>query len=340
MEQKFLNRFLPLSTLICSIMVVGIHSYNAGNIEKMSFTSRIEGFFAHGLFMSAVPIFFFISGYLFYRNVNEMNDIYRKIKRRLKSVVIPFLAWSTIYYLFYAIASNIFSLNVKVDISISGIIKGIVFYEYVFPMWFMFMLIIFIMMAPLIFLILCNKRFSKGIFIITLILSIFSIEANIVIDGEMRLLFAFNYFFYYFGGALFAKYVKNLTEIIEKIDKIPFSLIIVEIFSFSLLETLIYDEIIPMMNTRMFVPFIAIGVLFLLVKCSNKIFLNTKISTMIIYSIHPMIGTIIVKALNVIEIPKLVAFFFFWAMNVVVSCIVSIIIQKIKPLNIVLNGNR
>ncbi|MDO4469079.1 MAG: acyltransferase [Bacillota bacterium] len=342
MEKKFLNRFLPLATLVCSFMVVGIHSYNAGNFSKMDVVSRLEGFLAHGVFMSAVPIFFFISAYLFYRNTNSMVDIYGKMKRRINSVLIPFLAWSTIYYVFYAVGSKIFALNTVVDVSIGGLIKGIIFYEYVFPMWFMFMLVVFTMLAPLLMKILHCRRLSIIILIVSAVLGALDIDIDITIGGgATRTLFAFNYFFYYWSGAIFAKYVKDFSKVISVIKKIPIVLSIIVIIIFSILETTIYDLIIPVFNIRIFVPIIALGMLVLLIKLYDKVEVKLNVSTMLIYGIHPLIGILIGKTIwKVIKMPALGEFFFSWIINIFLSCIIAIIIRKIRPLNRILSGNR
>ena len=41
----FDSRFMSVAFFICSIMVVGIHSYNAGSLPSNHIASYIEGFF-------------------------------------------------------------------------------------------------------------------------------------------------------------------------------------------------------------------------------------------------------------------------------------------------------
>lgn len=41
----FDSRFMSVIFFICSIMVVGIHSYNAGSLPSNHIASYIEGFF-------------------------------------------------------------------------------------------------------------------------------------------------------------------------------------------------------------------------------------------------------------------------------------------------------
>lgn len=137
-NKKFLDNFIRITPFICALMVIGIHSYNAGG-EQLSITARIEGSLSHGLFMAAVPIFMFLSGFLFYRNADTLRDVIAKQKRRLISDLVPFLGWSGLYYFIYtAVYAILPSNSAEIYIGIGTIIKEIVFYKYVFPMWFMF----------------------------------------------------------------------------------------------------------------------------------------------------------------------------------------------------------
>lgn len=53
---------------------------------------------------SAVPLFFFISGYLFFRNGEFSTSIYAsKLRRRVSSLLVPYLLWNVIYILIVAI---------------------------------------------------------------------------------------------------------------------------------------------------------------------------------------------------------------------------------------------
>ena len=65
----FDSRFLSAAFFVCSIMVIGIHSYNISSENINTLTCYIESFLCHGIFIAAVPVFFFFSGYLFFRNI-------------------------------------------------------------------------------------------------------------------------------------------------------------------------------------------------------------------------------------------------------------------------------
>lgn len=151
-HRLFSNEFLRLCPIISSIMVIGIHSYNAGSIDGVTITTLVEGFFSHGLFCAAVPVFFIMSSYLFFSNVSSMHDIVLKWKRRVKTIIIPFLAWSALYYAFFSICNHVLHMPMLHAPSLQPlhILKGIVLYEYCFPLWYMFQLIIFFLLSPVI----------------------------------------------------------------------------------------------------------------------------------------------------------------------------------------------
>lgn len=43
------------------------------------------------LIRMAVPLFFMISGYLFFRNVNRVGDVLPKMRKRVRTLVVPFV---------------------------------------------------------------------------------------------------------------------------------------------------------------------------------------------------------------------------------------------------------
>jgi fucose 4-O-acetylase-like acetyltransferase len=55
-------------------------------------------FFSGGLSLIAVPAFFFISGYLFFRHIDTFNvSIYKeKIRKRQRSLLVPFVLWNLV----------------------------------------------------------------------------------------------------------------------------------------------------------------------------------------------------------------------------------------------------
>ena len=56
----------------------------------------IQQFFQHHIYTVAVPLFFFISGYLFFRNgIPDANGLRNKVTARVHTLLIPYLLWNT-----------------------------------------------------------------------------------------------------------------------------------------------------------------------------------------------------------------------------------------------------
>ncbi|MCI9631635.1 MAG: acyltransferase [Ruminococcus sp.] len=160
-------------SFICSILVIYVHAYNIdiysitiGESIGGNITYKIEQYFSQVTEL-AVPFFFLISGMLFFRNFMWENTLI-KLKRRLKTLFLPYIIWCSIYYLYFVILTNISFVKKyismeKVEISIKCWFDWVFINEY-YVLWFLKYLIIFIFFTPLIFLLFRIKigRISIG----------------------------------------------------------------------------------------------------------------------------------------------------------------------------------
>lgn len=353
LEQNILlfdSRFMSVIFFICSIMVVGIHSYNATGLPVSDITSCIEGFFCHGLFIAAVPIFFYLSGYLFFRNMESAIDVFKKMRTRVKSVLMPFLAWSSFYFLFYFLVSSAFGIQLDVPIVLTplNILKYIVFYRYSFVLWYMFQLVIYILLAPIIFLILKKRSVALSTFIVVTLFSIF-IKDSIgveIFSNEIRPLFQFDFFCYYLAGCVSVKFtseINKLKDYLLKNKKLSIVLTTILLIIFSFLDWLVCDGIIQVFYARIFVPIVAILLFVLVGLIYQKIPYPKQVSTMIVYGIHSIMGRVTSALLLHISpyVPVLVLFVITMAICSVLSCLFAYILKRFfKPIYFVLSGGR
>ena len=104
---------------ILAIFIVMIHSTTLmlnmpnGNGEIISAYGKnvatfVQLFFSEGLCRIAVPLFFVFSGYLYFQSYRpELACYLGKITKRTKSIVAPYLFWSTLTFLvFFCCAKN------------------------------------------------------------------------------------------------------------------------------------------------------------------------------------------------------------------------------------------
>ena len=102
-------------------------------LEPVPWINQSISFFVERIACLAVPGFFMCSGYLFYRNLTWGN-IPEKLKRRVYSLVIPFLIWNVLYYLLHLTARQLPYLgklfDTAVPFSLQEFLNAVFFYKY------------------------------------------------------------------------------------------------------------------------------------------------------------------------------------------------------------------
>lgn len=151
----------PLVSYLLSVLVFWIHCSSFENYRPLSSgVDFVSYLLQRTITPVAVPLFMIIAGALFYRDYTNEKYL-SKIKRRITSLVIPFLLWNTINMVFNMIATACFKQyfigRVPFEFSLSNILQGIFHYEYNQPFWFIFALIFFDLFAPVLNLIISNK---------------------------------------------------------------------------------------------------------------------------------------------------------------------------------------
>lgn len=162
-EHQFRNK-ITWFTFLLSILVVWVHSANGelflGQSPEAAGVIRFERFLGGTMGQIAVPGFFMMSGYLFYRDFC-WEKLGRKWNSRIQSVLVPFFLWNGIYYLGYVIGSR---LPVIADIVEKGripfdwytAVEALIHYTYNYVFWYLYQLILLILLAPVLYGILKN----------------------------------------------------------------------------------------------------------------------------------------------------------------------------------------
>lgn len=97
---------LPILNFLLSLLIVFHHGFtrNVGFIDSYNpldygVITAIERYF-YNFSECAVPIFFFLSAFLFYRTFDGSKEKYiSKMKRRFWSLVVPYIIFNTIGYI-------------------------------------------------------------------------------------------------------------------------------------------------------------------------------------------------------------------------------------------------
>lgn len=192
MTQRLSEKIKVLSFV--SIVLVlyihsGFHDY-PHEIQGMPYNRIIQDFVSGMLGRCAVPLFFMISGFLFFQNVNDVRDVFIKQKRRFKSLVIPFVVAAFFLPLFYLCMD--FVPWIRYYVNSEGFVDQLnapwyvvlqsLFYKvpngtspWGFHLWFLRDLIIIVFIMPIVFLL--RKNIGKVLLIsIVFILSRFDFD--------------------------------------------------------------------------------------------------------------------------------------------------------------------
>ena len=167
--ERVINKEKLLSySAVLSILVVLIHTENLGNFSVSPDQSVFSGFVCYferlisgDIAKIGVPSFFMLSGILFYRDFH-MNKYPKKMKNRFFSLVIPYLLWNFFRFgLFYLlgkfhIVEDVLHIN-RVVFTPQNFLEGVLFYKFNLGYWFMYQLILYTLLCPLIYLLL-KKR--------------------------------------------------------------------------------------------------------------------------------------------------------------------------------------
>ena len=160
MEEKSFRRKIGWFQFICCLLVIWNHAGNAELFLGETAVGHPLWAFQNGAALEVVrvsiPCFLMLSGYLFYRNFT-WQDLAGKWKRRVTSLLIPYLVWNLFYYFGYLIASHVPYVNAIVNrwdltFSLSGLIRGALLYEANPSFWFMFQLLLLTVLAPVLYL--------------------------------------------------------------------------------------------------------------------------------------------------------------------------------------------
>ena len=146
------------------VMVVIFHSYNllllnSGTI-KPGYNSFIQDFISRGLIEFNIPMLWIFSGYLFFLSLKKgsFNKFILKYRKRIKSLLIPYILWSIYGLLFYLILQSIpftkafFSEGVfVVDYSFTDLLTRIFLKPFTFHFWFIRDLIVLVLLSPILY---------------------------------------------------------------------------------------------------------------------------------------------------------------------------------------------
>lgn len=158
-ELEFRNKVTWFSFAL-SLLVIWVHSYNAelflGYQAATGIVYVLEHRIGDWFGQIAVPGFFMISGYQFYRNF-DWGKLKGKWQRRIKSLLVPYIVWNFLYYISYVIASRIPTVRDVVgkgvvELSLQAAVAAVVSHTYNNVFWYLYQLLWLVALAPILYL--------------------------------------------------------------------------------------------------------------------------------------------------------------------------------------------
>ena len=171
--------YYALSILIFMIHISSFAQYTMQEGTMSLINDKMAFFFKESITRFAVPLFFILSGATFFRDYTNKKYI-SKIKSRFFTLIIPFLVWNTIWMIFdiicsYTFISSFFTGRKIFTLTAGNVFKSIFLAEWNIPFWFLFYLIIFVFISPIIDFVIRNKYAGIASVAIMSIISIFEI---------------------------------------------------------------------------------------------------------------------------------------------------------------------
>ncbi|MDE6669076.1 MAG: acyltransferase [Muribaculaceae bacterium] len=165
---------------------------------------KVIGLLSGVMARSCVPLFFILAGYLYFRSINKLtpNLWWRKTRRRLVSLVVPYLLWNLIglcAFLFKRYLGDSAGFGQYTDISVSPftILSGFwavphTSYPYDFVLWFVRdLIVVAVFLVPVVWYMTLGKIW---VFIISSVMMMVWGSGMMYIDG----------WYYFYAGAFIA----------------------------------------------------------------------------------------------------------------------------------------
>ncbi len=220
-EQRLIDAFTSLRFPLAVIIVV-VHIYPElyaiplGSAMEETLLYGMHQFIGATLFLPVIPLFFFMSGYFFFRSeVFDKLAFQRKIRSRIHTLLIPYLIWNTLavllpLFLMLPCFATINPVEQMPDFSWKAIVNsywnqtngifhgyetGSAIYPQNMPLWYIRELMLIILMAPVLYRLIKYARYIVPLLGVIWLVTLYS--QNIYFSNLMQGVFAF-----FCGGVL------------------------------------------------------------------------------------------------------------------------------------------
>lgn len=145
-----------------------------------------------------MPFFFMMSAYWLFRfdvhDSNAMKYLNKKLKKKLKTICLPYLLWNTFGMIFYMtvthipFAANMMNNGTVIPITLSNVLKGVFLHKYYFTFWYLQDLIVLMAISPILLVLLKNKCTALTAIVVSAVSVLWNIDF-VLINGTSLLFF-------------------------------------------------------------------------------------------------------------------------------------------------------
>lgn len=334
---RYLSNKLRNLSAVSILMVLYIHMFYAEG-KTMPSLMDIQTFMGRGICSVAVPLFYVISGYLFFLKVPDgLSSIKGKIKKRVRTLLVPYIIANTLTFIFY-ILLNLIALKVSaidnvVNFKLLSLIMNQSAWETIklvfidppiaFQLWFVRDLLVVVAFSPCIWFILKtlnNAKFGKIIF------SAIAISLFILCDHSSYVAS----FIWFSGGAFIAI---SKTQVLQEVTSDSASIILLILYiALSCILTLTDNE-----NLYRYIPFIGIPAIWMtydLIPNVNKTIAKSDFVqyTFFVYLIHEPLLNIFKKLPLLISRSESTLIISYFLTPIIFYCIACLLGRYLKRL--------
>ena len=148
-----LSNIIKIASLLCTLMVIFRHSRNLIAFWGTENITNTCSFIENGvstLTEMAVPYFFLVSGFFFFRSsYSNKADYSAMIIKKCKSLLTPYIIWNIIGFVMLWLAGSLVNDNLTSVNSLTAFFEGLLLSDYDGPLWYVRNLMMMMILAPL-----------------------------------------------------------------------------------------------------------------------------------------------------------------------------------------------
>lgn len=332
-RQNYFSNKKTIVHFVLSLFVFFIHFRVFSTIKAMDGYLSMALDILNTLTHVAVPLFFLISGALFYRNYTPSMTL-KKWKSRFVSLCIPYMVWNTIWLTlallgYYTPLGSLLG-GVKTALTFEAVFSGIFLHQFFEPFWFILQLIVLVALCPIIYLLLKNKIVGIMIIGVCFLLSFFGLGRGGILVNSPNMVII-----YLIGAWIGMHHFEWITFRVEKKQAIIALLVYILCCAFQVGKQFLpqwfpVTQISLVVTTVSCVAFYIFFDLFSMKTCPN--FMK---DSFLIYAMHSFVGAALSKIVSMLlpsgNIFSLLITIITYVATVVIICLVGNLLGKYTP---------